>query len=159
LSPLLADFGKLCLWLVAVELLALLLIPFTRNFFDNLIDRGDSLARIGGITIFAWLAWWAAWLRLAPFSRVGLRGLLLVLLVVWLILFIRRKITIAFDRQYFLSLWLFVSVAIFFAWVVGLRAAIYDTEKVSDFHFLHACMDSVTIPPPDTYINQIFFST
>lgn len=154
---------NLVLWFASVEILAIIFLPLARRLFDE-AGTVAALSRIAATLLFGWVAWWLAWLRLLQFNSENLRLLLLIVSGVWCAVMYRRGNAKPFlpDRAYIEPLLVYLVVVIFFAAIVGQRAAIYDTEKLSDYHFLRACMDSLRPPPPDTWyggasVNYYYF--
>jgi YYY domain-containing protein len=59
----------IALWVLALAVVGLIGLPYVWLAAASLPDRGFALARPIGLLLVTWLVWWAASLRLLPFTR------------------------------------------------------------------------------------------
>jgi YYY domain-containing protein len=104
--------------------------------------------------VLAICSWWVAWIGLLPFSTFGVGTLVILGLCCRLFYRFRDgQIKLAVNRQWLISFLIWLVVFIAFALLTASRPEIMHTEKLADFHYLRAIMDSATIPPPDTWFS------
>nr|MBP7688167.1 helix-hairpin-helix domain-containing protein [Thermoflexales bacterium] len=159
------------LWYLLLLGLGLIAFPIVYAVFSGLPDRGYPLARMAGLIIVAWLAWFAGSLKVLSFSAVTLwlcAGLTLAVSVglayrqrAGLIHYARTRWThILATEIIFLVLFLFsLSIRLgnpdlWHPWLGG--------EKPMDFAFFNAVLKSVYFPPENPwfsghYINYYYY--
>ena len=147
-------------WYLALQLLALPMVPVAWRLFTSLPDRGYAVAKMLGLLTVAWLAWMAASLHLLTFGS-GAIG------IAWFFSFscaalALRGQTGAFRkhlrgcRRQMLDIEL--GFALVFLTVVWIRAQNPDLwhpsrggEKPMDFAILNAILRSPSFPPYDPW--------
>ncbi|MGB9724444.1 MAG: DUF2298 domain-containing protein [Chloroflexia bacterium] len=153
--------GALLLWWLLVEFLGLLALPLTLLLFRNLPDRGYPLARLVGILLPSFLAWFLGMWQLASYGPALLAGSLFLLAVLsgWLLL--RERGILPFlreHRRYVLGMELFFALALLggaFLRIYGGwgGSAINHTEQPSDLALLNGILQSRTLPPQDPWLS------
>jgi len=147
-------------WWLAIQVLGLLALPLTTVVFHRLADRGYVLSKTLGLLVVAFLVWVAASYRILTNSLPTTLGACLVLGLVSLSLFWRRKEEMVAlwrerGRLILLSEVLFGAAFLLF---VGIRLLNPDLwhpwnggEKSMEFAFLNAITKSAYFPPYDPY--------
>ena len=147
----------LLLWIVCAQFLAVLFLPCSRKAFEEFPDKGDGLALPAALLIYVLFSWWCT-STFFDFSTALLVSIITCFFIAWLIAIKWCQLTkgdiklFMPNRHTLFSLLLFVSVALCFAMITGMRPNIEGTEKLSDFHFLQACFDTKRFPPQDTWL-------
>jgi YYY domain-containing protein len=158
-------------WWVSLMLLGWLVLPLAYVIFPGLPDRGYPLARVLALLLLSYPAWLLASLKLLPFSRGVLLGMLLVLGALNLFfayrhrrdlrLFVRRRVTSLFFIE-LLALGLYLLF-------IGIRLGnpdvwdvIWGGEKPMDLSYFNAVLKSSYFPPYDPwhaggYINYYYY--
>ena len=157
-------------WYVFIFLLGCLVYPFVRLAMGGLADRGYPLARLVGMILVAFLAWFGSSNGL-PFTRAVIWLVLAGLLLVNLVLFLLQRTQIVDEiksrPKYFLMIeGLFLA---FFVLDLLIRLGNPDLwhpakggEKPMDFSYLNAVIKSTSFPPYDPwfaggYINYYYY--
>ncbi len=147
-------------WWLAIQVLGLLALPLTTVVFHRLPDRGYVLSKTLGLLVVAFLVWVAASYRILTNSLPTTWGACVVLGLVSLFLFWRRKKEMVElwqerGRLILLSEVLFGAALLLF---VGIRLLNPDLwhpwnggEKSMEFAFLNAITKSAYFPPYDPY--------
>jgi len=167
----LANRAPVLVWLVVLELLAVIGFPLAFVAFARFRDRGYLFAKGLGMLSVAYLAWLGASLHLVPYTRATIGGLALVLtalsaFIAWrqraeMTEFLRRA-----WRRLLLEEGLFL--AFFGAFLLvrwgnpDLWHPVMGGEKPMDFAYLNAVIKSTWFPPYDPwfaggYINYYYF--
>ena len=145
-------------WLLAVELVGILAVPFAYLLFRHLPDRGYSLAKPLGIAVFAYPLWLLPHSGFIPNSRITIIAILVFALAAgaWAMR-TRRAQLLDFLRREWRTLLVAEAVflAFFLLWLglVSEFPAINHTEKPMDFAFLNASQVSTYLPPEDPWLS------
>jgi len=147
-------------WWLAIQVLGLLAVPLTTVVFHRLADRGYILSKTMGLLVVAFLVWVVASYRLLTNSLPTVLAACVVLGLVSLFLFRRRRgemLQLWRERRRLILLCegLFAAAYLFF---VGIRLLNPDLwhpwnggEKSMEFAFLNAITKSAYFPPYDPY--------
>ena len=139
------------LWLLTVEALGLLALPFAYALFPALKDRGFGFAKPMGMLMLAYPVWLlgSAQVPLGPRATAALVFVVLALAAVALARRLWPKIVSFVRREWRLLLATeVVFLAVFALWAL-MRAgmpAVGHTEQPMDFAFLNASMIAFTFP-------------
>jgi YYY domain-containing protein len=158
-------------WLVTLECLGLLALPFTLRLFGGLADRGFAFAKVLTVVTLAYVPWLLASLHVAPFERPALFAAVVALVgssffAWWRELERLRAVLRSHWRVFAASEALFaLTFGVFLAmrWVnPDLWHPAYGGEKPMDFAYLNAVIRSSWFPPYDPwlaggYINYYYF--
>ena len=159
------------IWLVWVQVLALLALPISLLLFRALPDRGYLLAKPLGILVVAYVAWLLASLQWMPFSRNSVLLAALLMAAVSLALVYTRRVDMYGALRANVRIVL-VGEAVFlgaFLLFLLVRAANPDLwhpfnggEKPMEMAYLTAVVRSTYMPPYDPwfaggYINYYYF--
>jgi len=158
-------------WLIALFLVGLIAFPFGFVAFHRLRDRGYILSKTLGLLLLGWLSWLLASVKLLPYTRATIAGVLFVLLlasaaVAW----VQREALRAFWRARWRLLvaneLLFLGFFLVF-WLIRLGNPdlwhpAMGGEKPMDFAYLNAIIKSTYFPPYDPwfsggYLNYYYF--
>jgi YYY domain-containing protein len=148
------------LWALALVVIGLVGMPYAWVSARWLPDRGYALARVVGLLLVTWVAWWISSLRLLPFSR----GSIVVSVVVvglgavaigahhrqemrdWL--GANRRVIVTAEGVF----WSLFLAALFVRWSnPDLWHAARGGEKSMDFAYLNAVVKSTSFPPFDPW--------
>ena len=152
--------GALLVWWLLLELLGLLALPLTLFIFRNLPDRGYPFARLVGILLPSFLAWFLGMWQLASYGPALLILCLLLLALVSALLFRRERDILRFlreRRRYILGMEIFSALALLGGASLRIYGgwggpAINHTEQPSDFALLNGILQSRTLPPQDPWL-------
>jgi YYY domain-containing protein len=148
-----------------------LAFPITFIVFRSFADRGYALARILALLLLSYFAWIMASLNLLPHNRATLwLGLLLMTVLSLAIFWRRRREIVTFVRQELplLGVIELVGLALFLLFILirlgnpDLWDVIWGGEKPMDLSYFTAVMKSTTFPPYDPwfaggYINYYYY--
>ena len=145
------------LWLVAVQLIGLVVFPLCYYLFPQLRDRGYSVSKPLGILLVGYLSWVLSVLHLLPSVQLSVALILIVLggLSTWYV-WVRRWQFVDFvvrERKAILISEA-VFLVVFLAWVIyrAYDPAIDHTEQPMDFAFLNASVRSFLGSPEDPWL-------
>jgi YYY domain-containing protein len=158
-------------WALALLLLGLVAFPFGFLAFSSLRDRGYALSKTLGLLLLGYLAWLLPGLRLAPFTRWLILGVLLALAAVSAVVAWRQW---GGMRQFLRARWrLIVASELLFwgfflvFWLIrwgnpDLWHPVMGGEKPMDLAYLNAIIKSSYFPPYDPwfsggYLNYYYF--
>ncbi len=152
------------LWLLAMELLGLIVLPVVFTICRNLPDRGYSVTKLVALLLVSWGTWILASTRLVPFTTwsvllvtvaVALLSLLCWRLGAWRDIrrYLREKrALVIFYEGIFL-----VGFAIFL-WIRMQNPDLWQPylggEKPMEFGFLNAILRSPWMPPADPFFSN-----
>lgn len=151
---------SLLLWWFALEIMTLIALPLTLALLRHLPDRGYPFARVLGILLPAFLAWFLGMWQLASFGR----GLLVLCLAAVAILsgivfwkdpalraFLRERWRLALFYELLFAVVLFAGALLRIYGPWG-GPALSHTEQPMDLAFLNGIMQSKTLPPQDPWL-------
>ena len=144
-------------WLLAIELLGLVALPLTFLVFHRLPDRGYTLSKPLALVLFSFVLWILGLTHAIPNSFFTIIGILLLGTAVsaW-VLYRFRDQWAAFVRDEWPTL--LVAEGVFLAFLLlwmGIASgspAINHTEKLMDFGFVNAVLQSRFFPPEDPWL-------
>ncbi|MBI2873052.1 MAG: hypothetical protein HYY00_07705 [Chloroflexi bacterium] len=145
-------------WLIALEAIGLIGLPFAFLLFRRLPDRGWSLSKPFGLLLVSYLFWLVVLSRTVPNSRWTLLAVVVAVAAVSALLFSlhRQELAAFVRREVRLILLAEVVTVVFFVGWTALRAqipAIFHTEQPMDFAFLNAVVRSPSYPPLDPWLS------
>ncbi|MBM3939298.1 MAG: hypothetical protein FJ318_00095 [SAR202 cluster bacterium] len=148
------------LWLVVVELLAIVAFPLAFRAFSRLPDRGWAFSKPLGVLLTAYIAWLIGLTRLVESSRWTAFAAACLVIALSVLAMQTGRATIDEIRAFIRERWRTIAATeiVFiaaFALVVLLRAnvpAITHTEQPMDFLFLNAAVTSPHYPPNDPWL-------
>ncbi|MBN2469882.1 MAG: glycosyltransferase family 39 protein, partial [Anaerolineae bacterium] len=158
-------------WWLLLTVIGWLAWPLLFALLPALPDRGFPVAKISGLLLVAWLAWYGASLRLGTWSRGGLLLALGIVALLSLLLGWRhRQAMAAYVREYWRRLLAMEGLALLlFVAFLGVRLGNPDLwhpnfggERPMDFAYLNAVLRSTVFPPINPwfaggYINYYYF--
>jgi len=144
-------------WLLAIELLGLAALPLAFLLFHRLPDRGYTLSKPLALVLFPFVLWILGLTHLFPNSRFTIIGILVLGTAVsaWVLHRYRDQVA-AFVRAEWRTL--LVAEGVFLAFLLlwlGIASgspAINHTEKLMDFGFVNAVLQSRYFPPEDPWL-------
>ncbi len=180
-SSALVDLGLISLplsifiWLLALEVLGLIVFPLVFMLFNNLEDRGFGVAKIFGLLVPAWLIWFGAHLQVLTFTLPSILGALISTLIITSAIanaFARaRKQNLLQElRSFLVTSWkLLVLLEIIFLLAYGFFVYIRmqnpdlwqpwtGGEKIFENAFLSGITRSVLFPPADAWFSGGFIN-
>lgn len=152
------------LWLLAMELLGLIVLPIVVTICRNLPDRGYSVTKLVALLLVSWGTWMLASTRLVPFTTWSV---LLVTLILALLSLLCWRLGAGRDIRRYLrekrALVVFYE-AIFligfaaFLWIRMQNPDLWQPylggEKPMEFGFLNAILRSPWMPPADPFFSN-----
>ena len=166
-----ANRFPLLVWLLVIELIALVTLPAGLLLFRRLPDRGYLLIKALGILLVAYLTWLLASLHWLPFSRGTLwLSILIVAAVSALAMLKRWEDVVSFIRSRW-RLLLFCELLFSIAFLAFYSIRIWNPDlwhfsrggdKPMDFAYLNAVVKSTYMPAYDPwysggYLNYYYF--
>lgn len=150
----------LLVWWLLLELLGLLALPLTLFLFRNLPDRGYPFARLVGILLPSFLAWFLGMWQLASYGSALLSFCLALLAVLSALLLWKEPGIFRFLRErwrYALAMEVFFALALLGGALLRIYGgwggpAINHTEQPSDFALLNGILQSRSLPPQDPWL-------
>lgn len=157
-------------WLLAVELLGLLALPWSTRLLRALPDAGYSSAKVLGILLTGWATWLLASTGIAENSRQTIVIVLAILAVAgvagWLTLANWRELLQRKWRLWLLSEAVFLAAFLLFLWIRASNPDLWQLyrggEKPMELSYINAILRSRVMPPYDpwlagTTINYYYF--
>ncbi len=146
------------IWLLALEALGLVAIPYMFVLLRRLPDRGLTLAKPAALILFSYILWILGLTKLAPNTQLTIlvvlvAGALGALLLAWrtwpgLWLFLRQNWPLILAGEA-----VFIGLFLLWAGIVSGDPGINHTEKPMDFGFLNAVLQSRSFPPEDPWLS------
>ena len=146
-----------CAWYLAFAGMGLLVLPLSMRIFRVMPDGGLLLSRPLGWLLISYVTWFLAYLKILPFSRLGLAipsvaFMALALFQIkrhgaWLVRKLKIHSKTARNGEIITIL-----VFLLFLFARRLDSSINGTEKPMDIMFLNALVVTSTIPPPDPWL-------
>jgi YYY domain-containing protein len=166
-----SDVAAAVAWWGLLIVLGWIIWPTLFVLFPALTDRAYPAAKIAGLLVVSWLAWFGASLRLTTWSQGGLLIIMgLVLLLSVALVWRRRADLIAYVRQYWRRMLAAEGLALLlFVAFIGVRLGNPDLwhpnfggERPMDFAYLNAVLRSTIFPPINPwysggYINYYYY--
>lgn len=145
------------LWLLSIEVLGLLALPFAFVLFQRLPDRGFTVAKPMALALSSYILWVVGLSHLAPNSRLTIIVILLFgALISGLVLRSQLDRFLVFLKNEWRTLLVAQGVFLVFfllwAGIVSEVPAINHTEKLMDFAFMNAVLQSRYFPPEDPWL-------
>ncbi len=150
----------LLVWWLLLELLGLLALPLTLFLLRNLPDRGYPFARLVGILLPSFLAWFLGMWQLTHYGPALLAFCLALLALLSALLLRRERDIFRFLRErwrYALAMEIFFTLALGGGAILRIYGgwggpAINHTEQPSDFALMNGILQSRTLPPQDPWL-------
>ena len=144
-------------WLLAIELLGLVALPLTFLLFHRLPDRGYTLAKPLALVLFPFVLWILGLTHLIPNSRFTIIGILVLGTGVsaWLLYRYKDQAAIfvrAEWRTLLVAEGVFLAFLLLWLGIASGAPAINHTEKLMDFGFVNAVLQSRFFPPEDPWL-------
>ncbi len=166
-----SDVAATVAWWGLIILLGLIIWPTLFALLPGLPDRGYPVAKIAGVLVVSWLAWFGASLGLHTWSQAGLTGAAVMVLALSLYLgWRRREALVAYVREYWRRMLLteLIALGMFLAFLAirlgnpDLWHPNFGGEKPMDFAYLNAILRSTVFPPINPwfsggYINYYYY--
>ena len=144
-------------WLLAVELLGVVALPLAFALFHRLPDRGYTLTKPLALGLFSYILWILGLTHFIPNTRLTIFAILALGAVasgwvwrrqwhdIWAFLRAERRMLLVAEGVFlgFFLLWLAI---------VSEVPAINHTEKLMDFGFMNAILQSQYFPPEDPWL-------
>lgn len=157
-------------WLLTVELLGLLALPWSIRLLRALPDAGFSGGKAVGILLTGWLTWLLASAGLAENTQRTIIGVLAALLIAgvagWLTLGDWRELVRRCWRLWCVSEAVFLVAFLLFLWIRAVNPDLWQLyrggEKPMELSYITAILRSRVMPPYDpwfsgTTINYYYF--
>ena len=153
--------ASLLAWWLLLEILSIVALPITLALLRHLPDRGYPFARVLGILLPSFLAWFLGMWQLATYGR----GLLIfcLILVAGLsgVLLWKDRSILRFFRQHWRLILVYegiFAVALFCGAVLRIYGpwggvSVAHTEQPMDFAFLNGIIQSRMLPPQDPWLS------
>ncbi len=167
----LANQFPVLVWLLLIEVTALVVLPLSFLLFKTFHDKGYLFTKALALLLLPYLTWLLVSMKLVEFSRASvLTALVLLALLNYIVLHINRRAIISFVRERWRLLAFQESIFLgAFLVFLALRLANPDLwhpfrggEKPMDLAFINAIVRSATMPPYDPwfaggYLNYYYF--
>jgi YYY domain-containing protein len=158
-------------WWFAIMVFGWVTWPLLFVLFPGLADRGYSFAKVAGLLLVAWLAWFVSSARIPMWSQTGIAAALLVVAALSAVMGWRRRAELsAFVRENGRRMaWIEVITLLAFVIFLVIRLTNPDLwhpsfggEKPMDFAYFNGVLRSTVFPPIDPwhsggYINYYYF--
>ncbi|TFG71327.1 MAG: hypothetical protein E4H27_04855, partial [Anaerolineales bacterium] len=151
-----------CSWWLLLVALGWLAFPWMYSVFPKLHDRGYGISKTVGLLLWSYCVWLLASLRIAPFTRLTLWGVF-VLLILVIVLATRKnhKAILEFIKREWRSLLRveLLFLVLYAVWVLvrsmnpDLWHPVTGGEKPMDFAYLNAVVKSTWFPPYDPWFS------
>lgn len=164
-----SDIFIIFYWWLILFGIGVLFLSFVFEIFPKSWDRGWILSKILGVVFLSYMVFLLGTLRLVPFRRHFLLGIVLLfglLNLAWLRNKNRRKkflsVLSVHRKIFFLEELLFLTLLVFWSIVRGFQPDIEGLEKFMDFGFVNSILRSRWPPPQDMWfagepINYYYF--
>ncbi len=146
------------IWLLFIELIGIIVLPIVFRLFRRLPDRGVTLAKPLGLLLATYILWIGGLTPILSNSRGSIVVILLLLVVISAFLLRRWGSELArflYKERYPLLAGEIVFLALYAMWVavVSQVPAINHTEKLMNFAFLNAILQSTHFSPEDPWLS------
>lgn len=154
-------------WWLVVMAYGFIAWPILFTIFPEMGDRGYGFAKIVGLFLVGWVAWFASSLKLQLWSQQGI--VIVLLLVIGLSVFLalrRRQAMMDYLREHWGRLALIELITlILFLFLIGIRLLNPDLwhhpmggEKPMDFAYFNAVLRSTVFPAYDPWYSEGFIN-
>ena len=145
-------------WLLAIELLGLAVLPLAFILFHRLPDRGYTLSKPLALVLFPFVLWVLGLTHVIPNSRYTIIGILVAGTAVSASILYRYKEQIALFvraewRMLLVAEGVFLAFLLLWLGIASGSPAINHTEKLMDFGFINAVLQSRFFPPEDPWLS------
>lgn len=153
-----ADTIIVIIWWLSLLIIGFIFLPVTAKIFSKFFDKGYLFSKIIGLVFLTFSLWLFSIVKILPFYRVTIFGLLLAAIGIIFIglkglesfkSFLKAKDTM---KIFVCEETLFLLGLIFFAFVRGQLPDIHGTEKFMDFAFLNNLLRTKFLPPVDMWL-------
>ncbi|MDP2946779.1 MAG: DUF2298 domain-containing protein, partial [Nanoarchaeota archaeon] len=153
-----ADTIIVLIWWLSLLIIGFIFLPVTAKIFPKFFDKGYLFSKIIGLVFLTFSLWLFSMLKILPFHRATIFGLLLAASGIIFIglkgfetfkSFLKAKDTI---KVFVCEEALFLLGLIFFVFVRGQLPDIHGTEKFMDFAFLNNLLRTKFLPPVDMWL-------
>lgn len=144
-------------WYIYVFLVGIVFYPLTKKIFSRTVDGGYAFAKIIGILVVSYVVLVIGVLRIAPFSREVIFGILVLVAFISYRKVTKGNILEQIEKHSSVINWIVVEEILFFfgllAWTIvrGQEPSIHGLEKFMDFGFMQSIGRSVYFPPLDMW--------
>jgi uncharacterized membrane protein/4-amino-4-deoxy-L-arabinose transferase-like glycosyltransferase len=153
-----SEWRIIVIWLLTVEVLALIALPLTTLTFRKLPGMGFAVSKVFGILLPAYFVWILVSLNLFTYTRGVIVVVVYILFLVALLTWLKH---LSFFMEIMRTTWrtFFIHEGVFllaFSVFLGFRAYnpdIFWSESSMDFSFLNVLTRTATFPPPDPWIS------
>lgn len=155
------------IWYILILIIGWMVLPLTNHIFASLPDKGYSFIRMLGLVILTWLSWFLGSLKILPFTRGTILILILLLVVLNLFWFVRRKQAILDFIRSNLGYIILVESIFLLLFLFGLQIRYanpdlwhpwYGGEKPMEFAFFNAVNKSVYFPPQNPWFSEHYIN-
>lgn len=161
------EFLNVFLWWLYILGIGFIFLPITVKIFSGFYDRGYLFSKTLGIAASAYLLWLFSSLKIIPFFRISIFGILLLILGVSLWAHALPTWKSLYKSKEFMKIMaaeelFFLAAMIGWSFIRGLRPEIYGLEKFMDFGFVNSILRTAYMPPKDIWfagdpINYYYF--
>jgi YYY domain-containing protein len=158
-------------WWLTIMAFGWVIWPLLFMMFPALADRGYSFAKVAGLVVISWSAWFLSSARVPMWSREGIVAIMVFTALCSLIVIIRnRSVFIVYLRSHFRQMVVIelITLAAFLAFLAvrltnpDLWHEYFGGEKPMDFAYFNGVLRSTVFPPIDPwhtggYINYYYF--
>ena len=144
-------------WLLTIELLGLVALPLAFLLFHRLPDRGYTLAKPLALVLFPFVLWILGLTHLIPNTRFTIIGILVLgtAVSVWVLNRYKDQLAVfvrAEWRTLLVAEGVFLAFLLLWLGIASGSPAINHTEKLMDFGFVNAILQSRFFPPEDPWL-------
>lgn len=152
------DLMSIFTWWVVLFSIGLIFLPVASLFFNSFWDRGYIFAKIIGLLLVSYIAWFLSSLRILTFSTTSLFLILGLSLILNTYLSYKTKTFSKLKgglKVILLEESLFVLGLIFWSYIKTFEPSIHGLEKFMDFGFMNSILRSEYFPPKDLWLTPL----
>jgi YYY domain-containing protein len=154
-------------WYFFIFVIGWIVLPLTVHLFQGIPDKGYSLIRIVSLLLLTWFTWLSGSLKVLSFSKSTILFWILLLTVINIVWFYRRKHQIL---EYIRLNWryiIFVEVIFLLLFIFSLHIRIanpdlwhpwYGGEKPMEFAFFNSVNKAVFFPPQNPWFSEHYIN-
>jgi YYY domain-containing protein len=151
------DILPVIIWWLSLLVIGFIFLPVTAKIFPKFFDKGYLFSKIIGLIFLTFSLWLFSMLKILPFYRVTIFGLLLAAIGIIFIglkgfrpfkSFLKAK---NMGEIFIYEEALFLLGLVFFVFVRGQLPDIHGTEKFMDLAFLNNLLRTKFMPPVDMW--------